>query len=435
MDTIVLLLSQAHAQSLIAITNALVQSGWQPPKFSSPDDQQATGVGLKALDSSALTILQEDLTALHVSHATPNEVSAIDSPDHSAALRDGLVRFRRGLIVRDFQHGAANILHSVDICSPPGRAASHIDEGPAHWSPIQDTETYSQCCSDEIYSPNAPFDQAYVTTEKTEEPRAPWGAQMLAQVIPRDPWSLGRKPKNSSSTDSSATLVEYQLDPSLACTGPLSNTKVARSPTRRVRKPVAADFFTPESSVERGEVGKDPSDFTMVDIEDLIKEERVAAVCKQKHTERSNPWSIPDFHLNPEWGVSIKGTAGEFGAPDRGFRDSGGRVVKKVRPNMESPANTQLQQKFGNESDSMRTHGGFPGFPFEQDSLGQPVCTIKAKNRCRQLTDLQVWSPNWYRDEQDRGYRGEFGGKGKKFQDNGQRGSFNPRWTRNKCAG
>ncbi|KAL8767842.1 MAG: hypothetical protein Q9203_005886 [Teloschistes exilis] len=354
---IVLPFSQAHTQSLIAVTDALIQNGWQPPKFFSPYHQQSNDVGLKALSCSALTIFQEDLAALHGSHPTQDQLEAIDNVGHSTALPDSLVRFQDGLIVRNLQYGHADSLHSVDIRSSAKGAARHVDERFAQWSHTPSTGIYNQSHPQELNPPDAPSGQASVITEWIEEPRAPL-AQTLSQVLSRDTSNLSRKRKSPSSIDSETTLVEDQLLPSFAYADCPSNTRMTRLPRRRVRKPVAADFFTPPPSLEPEQRERTPLKFNMEDIEDLIKEERGAA-------QRKDLWTIPEHEYNAARGIAIKGTAGKFDGPHRGFEVSKDKMFKKARSTVEiPPVCVQLDGRFLQK----------------QFSPGQTVGSIKARN-------------------------------------------------------
>ncbi|KAL9578334.1 MAG: hypothetical protein Q9212_005780, partial [Teloschistes hypoglaucus] len=326
---IVLPLSQAHAQSLIAISDAMIQNGWQPPKFSSSYHQQPIGVGLKALSSSSLTIIQEDLAALHGSHPTRDQLEATVKVAHSAPLRDGLVRFQHGLIIRDLQHGYAGILHTVDVGNSPQGAARYVDEGSAQGLRTPGTGTYDQCYSNQIYRSHTRSGQASPITERSEGPRAS-SAQTLGQAVSPDTWNLGRKRKSPSTTDSEATLVEYHSLSSLAYTDFHSDTNITRLHTRRAKKPVAADFFTPQTSLEPEKRETTPLKFSMDDIEDLIKEERAAA-------EKKDLWAIPEHEYNVARGTPIKGTSGKSRAPARGFGDSDGKIFKKSRSTAEPP--------------------------------------------------------------------------------------------------
>ncbi|KAI4199215.1 MAG: hypothetical protein LQ350_004771 [Teloschistes chrysophthalmus] len=377
---IVLPLSQPHTQSLITIADALIQNGWQPPKVSFPYYQQSNGVGLKALSSSSLTILQEDLAALHASHPTQDPLEAIGNVDHPAALRDGLVGFQHGLIIRNLQHGYADILHTVDIRNSPREAARYVDEGSAQWLRTPGTGTYDQCYSNQIYRSHTPSGQASPITEWSEGSRAS-SAQTLGQAISPDTWHLGRKRKSSSSIDDAATLFEYQPLSSLDYTDFRSDTRITRLPTRRAKKPVAADFFTPQPSLEPEKREGTPLKFSMDDIENLIKEERAAA-------EKKDLWTIPEHEYNAARGVPIKGTAGKSDAPARGFGDSDGRNFKKSRSTDEPPpVSVQLDGRFLRKQFSPGRTDGKPEYVEDLRLLGTEI----KKGRILLFTSVVDW--------------------------------------------
>ncbi|KAL8699177.1 MAG: hypothetical protein Q9201_006154 [Fulgogasparrea decipioides] len=356
--------SRSHSQSLVyaAVINALTQCGWQPPTASLPYNAQLTGFQLKSLSLSSLTVLQEDLTTLHGSSSERHSLEpgvrdngVNDNADQPTAVHDAVRKSSNGPSTQhEHQLEDANTQEIIDLCSSPSSSASPRDDGSKTLIRSEERQILSSPSSlSTVNAPNLTRAKVanHTTTKASDITRA------LGKVVSQRTFSVVKEERNSLQTNTVAAQNNHKQYRALAEAPPLSDVRTTYSPSRPQGRPVAADFFTPHSSPEPGEIRVDPPQYSMKDIEDLIEEEKTKGLRahQARHAEsiRSTFRWPQDTYPNT---IGLKRTTSSVLPPNGGLRDGDGRNAKRARHMTEPGDQSYLQHTVSGLTGLSRPH-------------------------------------------------------------------------------
>ncbi|KAL8684939.1 MAG: hypothetical protein Q9218_008062 [Villophora microphyllina] len=380
--------SQAYDQSLVptAIANALIRYGWQPPKASFSYHQPFIGYQLNALSSSTLTILQEDLATLHRSPSHKGQArtdarcsQVIDHGGQSTASGTGIIKFERGLIIHDNQHGYAHVLNVIDLKNWPRRCPSQSHGSSATTSHTSARKIQTRSSSDSAFTSSVSTPDPVVVATKTAKVAK---ARQLAQVGSQDTSGRSRKRRYSSFTGRTAVLASHEPCRTLAQAPPLSTIRATPPSTLPSSRVVAADFFTPQRSLEPGVVKAESLDFNVSDVAELIEEEKSGKARKHEDlADRTDLWSIDEHQAISVHKAPATHADGVRPAAYQMVMDADGRVFKKAKNAAEFLDRAQQHQTSGNTKGSTEPYkipqkrGGEQSPPAEGVRTIQPSMT------------------------------------------------------------
>ncbi|KAL8735514.1 MAG: hypothetical protein Q9181_002757 [Wetmoreana brouardii] len=334
--------SRSRSQSLVyaAVVDALTQRGWQPPAANLSYNAQLTGFQLKSLSPSSLTVPQEDLATLH---GSPFEQSlldpgygntrVIDNVDHTSVLHHAVTAFpNRPNTQHAQQQEDATALEIIDLCSSPdpSRSSSADESHPRSNTPIA-TEGQILSSPSSLSTVNAPNStRAKVANHTTTE--ASNITSTLGKALSQHTFKVSREARNSLQTNTAAAHNNRKRYRALAKAPPLSDVRVTYKPSRPLGRLVAADFFTPHSSPEPGEIRAEPARYSTKDIEDLIGEEKAKAL-RAHQARRAEPIGSTLRQPQDTCANTIgpkRATSGIL-PPNESLKDGDGRNVKRAK--------------------------------------------------------------------------------------------------------
>lgn len=335
--------SHARSRGLVyaAVVNALIQCGWQPPTVFLSHNHELIGSHLASLSSSTLTILQEDLATLHGSSSNQDntessikEFGTVDKADQPTVLHDDAAGLQhRGSSQHGRQRASPPALNVVDLCDSPGLSASPSTTDSTLKSSIQFTGEEDRIPSNatSVSHTHAP-NRAVARVVSGGITKASNKVQASGKVTPQATSALARKNRTTLPASRSPVHQKHRAYCVLAEAPPLSDTRSLHAPPRPHERAVAADYFTPRSSPEPGEIRAKPLQFSMDDIVALIEEEKSKAPYeKQLRPGTAGRLSIQRADAGTEKRVRTQETAGNDARACGEVRDHDDRRLKKAK--------------------------------------------------------------------------------------------------------